>query len=66
MGVSIFSKNVAYLLVLYLSVIRVQIFHVPSICLLVVMPRQYKNRATTDRLYFWKNFGTSFICFDLK
>ena len=47
MGASIFSKNVAYRLVLYLSVIRVQIFHVPSICLLVVMPRQYTNRATT-------------------
>jgi hypothetical protein len=32
-----FSKNVIYLLALFLSVIRIQNFHTPYICLLVVI-----------------------------
>jgi hypothetical protein len=38
MGIKIFSKNVTYLLALYLSVIQIQFFHVHSIWLLIVMP----------------------------
>jgi hypothetical protein len=37
MGIKVF-KNVTYLLTLYLSVIRIQLFYVHSIWLLVVMP----------------------------
>ena len=61
-----FSKYVTYLLSLYLSVIRIQFFRVPSICLLVCMHIIFNQIRLKQSNNIQLTFLENFIFFGFK